>query len=129
MDSVVVHPQIPSVGKSLSALVAGERPLPHVNVALVGSEVPAAGEALAALGAAKRSLPRVCAGVHRELRGSQEALFTELAGVQPDPRVPQKMPALVGGVGETLGAVRAGVRPSAPRSHGRRAHSVRMTDC
>lgn len=49
MDSVVVHPEVPSVGKSLPTLVASERPFPHVDVALVGSQVPTAGEALATL--------------------------------------------------------------------------------
>lgn len=49
MDSVVVNPEIPSVGESLPTLVASKRPFPHVDVALVGSQVPTAGKALATL--------------------------------------------------------------------------------
>lgn len=124
MDSVVVHPEIPSVSKSLSTLVASKGPLPHVNVALMGSQVPTTGKALSTLRTTKRSLPCMCAGVHRKLRGSEEALFAELTGVQPDTCVAQKMSALVGGIGKTLGAVWAGVRSSAPCSSCRAANSV-----
>lgn len=124
MDSVVVHPEVPSVGKSLPTLVASERPFPHVDVALVGSQVPTAGEALATLRTTKRSLPSMCAGVHRKLRRCEKALFTELTGVQPDTGMAQKMPALMGGVGKALGAVRAGVRAATPCRSGRAAGSV-----
>lgn len=114
MDSMVVHPEIASVGKSLAALAASKRPFPHVDVALVGSQVPAAREALATLRTAKRSLPSVRAGVHRKLRRSEKALFTELTGVQADTGMAQEMPALMGGVGKALGTVRAGVRSARP---------------
>lgn len=124
MDSVVVHPEIPSVSKSLSTLIASKGPLPHVNVALVGSQVPTAGKALPTLGTRKRSLPSMRAGVHGKLRGSEEALFAELTGVQTDTCVAQKMSALVGGIGKALGTVWAGVRSSAPCSNCRGAKSV-----
>lgn len=88
VDPVIVHPQVPPVSKSLPALCAREGPLPHVNVPLVGSQVPAAGEPFAALCAAKRPLPGVRARVHGELGGSEEALVTELTGMQPDSSVP-----------------------------------------
>lgn len=81
MDSVIVHPQVPPVGKSLPTLCASKGPLPHVNVPLVGSQVPATGETFSTLRAAKRPLPCVCASVHSELRGSEEALVTELTGM------------------------------------------------
>lgn len=130
MDSVIVHPQVPPVGEPLPALPAGKGPLPHVNVSLVGSQVPAAGEALTALSAAKRPLPCVCAGVHGELRGGEEALVAKLTGMQPDSRVAQQVSALVGRVGEALGAVRAGVRPSAPSAgSGGVAQGVGVSQC
>lgn len=88
MDSVIVHPQVSPVSKSLPTLGASERPLPHVNVPLVGSQVPATGEPFATLCAAKRPLPCVRASVHGELGGSEEALVTELTGMQSDSRVP-----------------------------------------
>lgn len=106
MNSVVVHPQVPPVGEPLPALVAGKRPFPHVNVSLVSPQVPAAGKTFATLQAAKRPLPSVCAGVYSELGGREEALVTELAGMQSDSRMPQEVPALMGRVGETLGTVR-----------------------
>lgn len=84
MNPVIVHSQVPPVGKSLPTLCASERSLPHVNVPLVGSQVPAAGKTFTTLSTAKRPLPCVCAGVHSELRGSEEALVTELAGVKSD---------------------------------------------
>lgn len=87
MDSVIVDPQVSPVCKSLPAFRASEGPLAHVNVPLVGSQVPAAGETFAALRATKRPLARVSAGVHGELRGSQEALVAELTWMQPDPCV------------------------------------------
>ncbi|TNN77699.1 hypothetical protein EYF80_011997 [Liparis tanakae] len=120
MDSVIVHPQVPPVGKSLPALGAGEGPLPHVHVPLVSSQVPAPGKTFTTLGAAERPLPRVRAGVHSELGGSEEALVTKLTWMQSDPRVAQQVSALVGGVGETLGAVRAGVRSAVPSAGSRR---------
>lgn len=84
MDSVIVHPQVPPVGKSLPTLCASKGPLPHVNVPLVGSQVPAAGKTFTALSAAERPLPCVCASVHSKLRGGEEALVTKLTGMQPD---------------------------------------------
>lgn len=84
MDSVIVHPQVPPVGESLPALCAGKGPLPHVNVPLVGSQVPAAGETFPTLSAAERPLPCVCASVHGELGGREEALVTKLTGMQSD---------------------------------------------
>lgn len=111
---MVVHPQVPPVSKPFTTLGAGKGPLPHVNVPLVSSQVPAPGKSLTALSAAKWPLARVCASVHGELGGSEEALVTELTGMQSDTCVAQQVPALVGGVGETFGAVRAGVRSSIP---------------
>lgn len=87
VDSVVVHPQVTPVGKSLSTLCAGERSLSHVNVPLVGSQVPASGETFPTLSAAERPFPCMCASVNSELRGSEEALVTKLAGMQSDPCV------------------------------------------
>lgn len=84
MNPVIVHPQVPPVGKSLSTLCAHKRPLPHVDVPLVRSQVPAAGKPFTTLSAAKRPLPCMCASVHSELRGGEEALVTELTGMQPD---------------------------------------------
>lgn len=81
VDSVIVHPQVSPVGKSFSALGASKGPLSHVNVPLVGSQVPAAGESFTTLSTAKRALPCMCASVHSEFRGSEEALFTELTGM------------------------------------------------
>lgn len=81
MDSVIVHSQVPSVGKSLPTLGASKGPLPHVNVALVGSQVAAAGKTFTALSAAERPLPRMRARVHGELRRSEEALLAKLTGV------------------------------------------------
>ena len=95
MDSVIVHPQVPPVGKPLPALCTSKRPLPHVNVPLVSSQVPAAGKAFPTLSAAKRPLSCMGASVHSELRGSEEALVTELTGMQSDSCVAQKVSALV----------------------------------
>lgn len=129
MDSVVVHPQIPSMSKSLATLVASKGPLPHVNIALVGSQVPTTGKALSTLWTAKRSLSCMRAGVHCKLRGSEEALFAELTGVQTHTCMAQKMSALVGGIGKTLGTVWAGVRSAIPCSSCRAADTVGMTNC
>lgn len=118
MDSVIVHPQIPPVGKSLPTLTASKGPLAHVNVPLVGSQVPTTGKTFATLRAAKRPLPCVCASVYSELRGSEEALVTELTGMQSDSGVTQEVSALMGRVGETLGAVWARVRSSVPSTRG-----------
>lgn len=84
MDSVVVHPQVPPVRKSLSTLCAGKGSLAHVNVPLVSSQVPAAGKTFTTLSAAERPLPCVCASVNSELRGSEEALVTKLTWMQSD---------------------------------------------
>lgn len=84
MDSVIVHPQVPPMGKSLPTLCASKGPLPHVNVPLVGSQVAAAGKTFTTLSAAKGPLPCMCASVHSELRGSEEALVTKLTGMQSD---------------------------------------------
>lgn len=111
---MIVHPKVSPVGKSLSALCASKGPLPHVNVPLVRSQVPAAGETFTTLSTAKRPLPCMCASVHSELRGSEEALFTKLTGMQSDSCVAQKVSALVGGVRKTLCAVWAGVRSAVP---------------
>lgn len=124
MDSVIVHPEVTPVGKPLPALVAGERPFPHVNVPLVSPQVPAAGKTFATLGAAERPLPRVRAGVYGELGGSEEALVAELAGMQSDSGVTQEVSALVRRVGETLGAVRARIRPSTAPTRGREVAQV-----
>lgn len=113
MDSVIVHPEVAPVGEPLAALVAGERPFPHVNVPLVSPQVPAASKTLATLRAAEGPLPCVRAGVHSELRGREEALVAELAGMQSHSGVPQEVPALMRRVGEALGAVRTRVRPPA----------------
>jgi hypothetical protein len=51
----------------------------------------------------------VDAGVHCELRWSQEALVAYQAGVHPHTCVAQQVPALVGWVAEALTTVRAGV--------------------
>lgn len=120
MDSVIVHPEVTPVGEPLPALIAGERPFPHVNVPLVSPQVAAASKTLATLRAAERPLPRVRAGVHSELGGCEEALVAELAGMQSHSGVPQEVSALMRRVGETLGAVRTGVGPSAaPAARGR----------
>lgn len=119
MDSVIVHPEVTPVGKPLPALIAGKRPFPHVNVPLVSPQVPAASKTFATLRAAKRPLPRVRAGVYSELGGREEALVAELAGMQSDSSVPQEVSALMRWVGETLGAVRTRVRPSAAPTRGR----------
>lgn len=66
----------------------------------------------------------MCAGVDRKLRRCEKALFTELTGVQPDTGMPQKMPALMGGVGKALGTVWAGVRSATPCRSCRAAGSV-----
>lgn len=87
MDSVIMHPQVPPVRKSFSTLCASEGPLPHVNIPLVGSQVSTAGKALTTLSTAERPLPCVCASVYSELRGREEALLTELTGMQPDSSV------------------------------------------
>lgn len=84
VDSVIVHPEVPSVGKPLPTLCASKGPLPHVNVPLVGSQVPAACKTFTALCAAKRPLTCVRASVNSKLRGSEEALVTELTGMQSD---------------------------------------------
>lgn len=84
VDSVIVHPKVPSVGKPLPTLCASKGPLPHVNIPLVGSQVPTAGKTFTALCAAKRPLTCVCASVNSKLRGGKEALVTELTGMQSD---------------------------------------------
>lgn len=84
VDSVIVHPQVPSMGKPLPALCASKGPLPHVNIPLMGPQVPAAGKTFTTLSAAKRPLTCVCASVNSKLRGSEKALVTELTGMQPD---------------------------------------------
>lgn len=127
VNSVVVHPEVPPVGEPLPALIAGKRPFPHVNVPLVSPQVPAAGKTFPTLRAAKRPLPRVRAGVYSELGGREEALFTELAGMQSDSGMPQEMSALMRRVGETLGAVRTRVRPPAAATRSRNVAHVAVS--
>lgn len=112
VDSVIVHPQVPPVSKSLTTLCASKGPLPHVNIPLVGTQVATAGKTFTTLSAAKGPLPCMCASVHCQLRGSEEALVTKLTGMQSDSCVAQKVSALVGGVCKTLGTIRTSVRSS-----------------
>lgn len=115
------------MSEALATLRAGEGSLAHVYVPLVGPQVATACKPLAALSAPKWPLPCVCACVHGELRRGEEALVAELAGVQTDAGVAQQVAALVRGVGEALGAVRAGVRSPAPAARSRRmAEGVRV---
>ena len=84
MDPVVMHTQVAPVSKPFTTISTSKRPLPHVNIPLVGPKVPATRKSLTALGAAKRPLARVRAGVHGELRRREEALVAELTGMQSD---------------------------------------------